>query len=70
MSNRIKGFTVTLENDITEEMAEVISNTIKMIRNVADVTPSVTTVDDDINRSRIKNEIRSKFYKFLKDELS
>lgn len=28
MSNRIKGFTVTLENDVTEEMAEVISNTI------------------------------------------
>lgn len=70
MTDRVKGFTVTLEKDIRIDDVEVIIQAIRMIRGIADVEPSISTSEDQINRQRIKYELRDKFYKFLSDELS
>ena len=70
MTDRVKGFTVTLERDFRDDDVEVILNAIKMIRGVANVEPSIVTSEDHINRERLKFELRDKFYKFIKDELS
>lgn len=70
MTDIVKGFLVTLEEDIRIEDVEVIMQAIRMIKGVADVEPSVLTTEDLMNRRRIKYELRDKFYKFIKDELS
>ncbi len=69
MTDIVKGFTITLEKDIREDDVEYILNAIKMIRGVADVEPSIVGSDDIMNRSRIRHELREKFYKFIKEEL-
>jgi len=70
MTDRIKGFTITLERDIRVDDVEFIQQAISMIRGVAHVEPSVSTHEDHMNRERIKFELRDKFYKFLKEELN
>ena len=70
MTDRVKGFTVTLEKDIRIDDFEVIMQAIRMIRGIADVEPSISTSEDHMNRQRIKYELRDKFYKFMNDELS
>jgi hypothetical protein len=70
MTDRVKGFTVTLEKDIRIDDVEVIMQAIRMIRGIADVEPSISTSEDHMNRQRIKYELRDKFYKFMNNELS
>lgn len=70
MTDRVKGFTVTLEKDIRIDDVEVIMQAIRMIRGIADVEPIISTSEDHMNRQRIKYELREKFYKFMTDELS
>ena len=65
MSNKIKGFTVVLEEDFDVEFAEEIKNSINMIRGVANVESLETTGDDYFNRERIKAEFRTKFFRKL-----
>ena len=40
-----------------------------MIKGVADVKPSIATIDDHMNRARVKYELRDKFFQFMKDNL-
>ena len=70
MTDRVKGFTVTLERDFRDDDVEVILNAVKMIRGVANVEPCIVTGEDHMNRERLKYELRDKFYKFMRDELS
>lgn len=65
MTDRVKGFTVTLENDIRINGVEYIMNAIKMIKGVADVEPSITTYDDHMNRARVMNRFKSKLIEFI-----
>lgn len=69
MSNKIKGLVVTLEKDINEEDSEFIINTLKMIRGVASVNPVFTDISDQINRERVKSELRVKLFDFFQNEL-
>jgi hypothetical protein len=69
MTDRIKGFTVTLDKDYREDDVEVILNAVKMIRGVAHVEPSLSTAGDHMNRERIRLELREKFYDFMKENL-
>lgn len=68
MTDRVKGFNVTLESDVRIDDIETIMNAIKMIKGVVDVEPNIVTTDDLFNRVRIKNEYRNKLYKFINDE--
>jgi hypothetical protein len=67
MTDRIKGFTVTLEKDIRIDDFEAILNAVKMIKGVASVEPSIATPDDHINRERIKMEVYDKMRKVILD---
>jgi len=70
MTDRVKGFVVTLEKDIRIDDVEVILSAIKMIRGIANVETSVSDYDDHMNRERIKYELRDKFIDFMKKNLT
>lgn len=69
MTDRVKGFTVTLEKDIRIDDVETVIQAIRMIRGIAHVEPSISTSEDYMNRQRVKHELREKFYKFYDEEL-
>lgn len=69
MTDRIKGFVVTLDSDIRIDDIDQIVNAIKMIKGVCSVEPSVSNFDDTMNRERIKLEYRNKFITFFKENL-
>jgi uncharacterized protein (UPF0264 family) len=66
MTDRVKGFTVTLEHDIRIDDVEVIKQAIEMIRGVANVDCSISNIDDTINQARIKHELKQKLWEALK----
>lgn len=67
MTDRVKGFTVTLEKDYREDDVEFIQNAISAIRGVAHVEQNIVTHEDHMNRERIKAELRTMFYEFYKE---
>ena len=56
MSDRIKGVVVTFDEDIRDDDFEATIGAIRMIRGVLSVEPSVLTIDDHMNRERIRAE--------------
>lgn len=68
MTDRVKGFTVTLKKDIRIDDVEPIMNAIRMIQGVVHVEPSITTSEDHMNRQRVKNELLTKLFKILHEE--
>ena len=69
MTERVKGFTVTLEKDIRIDDVESIMQAILMIKGIVNVEPSISTTEDHMNREMVKNEFRKKFLKFYEEEL-
>jgi hypothetical protein len=69
MTDRVKGFTVTLAEDMRIDDIEPIMQAIRMIKGVVDVQPSITDSNDHINRIQVLSNIRKKFIKFLEEEL-
>lgn len=69
MTDRIKGFTVTLAEDVRIDDIEATMDAIRMIKGVVDVQPCVTDSNDHINRMQILSRVRTKFIKFLNEEL-
>ena len=65
MSDRIKGYIVTLDGDYKEEDAVEIRNAIRMIKSVLNVESNVTDINDHMNRNQIKNELRNKLWEIL-----
>lgn len=65
MTDRIKGFVVTLEQDMRDDDVQSVVDAIGMIRGVASCSPSVADIDDHMNRTRIRLEMRAKVLKAL-----
>lgn len=65
MSDRIKGFCVTLNTDIRDDDFEQIKNAVLLIKGVISVKESVTSTNDHMNRSRIKHEIIKSIFDIL-----
>lgn len=65
MTDRIKGFTVVLDNDYREDDVEAIRQAIQMVKGVLEVTPVLTSPDDYMNRARVSDELRSKLIDVL-----
>ena len=57
MTDRIKGYIVTLEQDIREDDAEHITNAIRMISGVLSVAAIVGETGDHIIRERLKRKL-------------
>ena len=69
MTDRYKGFIVTLAQDIREDDAEALITALQLLKGVAKVTPVETTNTDDIIRMRVEGEIRNKLYDFIGKDL-
>lgn len=67
MTDRVKGFWVSLDKDIRVDDFEAIEKAVLMIKGVQSVTTSVTTPDDWMNRERIRHEIAGKLLDFYKE---
>jgi hypothetical protein len=67
MTDRIKGFTITLEEDIRIDDIKMIMEALQMVKGVAAVEPSIVNTDDIMARARVKYELRDKFAKFYSD---
>jgi hypothetical protein len=67
MGRSIKGFTVTLEYEISEEGSEMVKEAIKMIKSVSDVVECESNHSEDyMNRSIIRNKLKEKFFDLYK----
>jgi hypothetical protein len=69
MTDRVKGFTVTLDRDIRIDDVEQIQKALEMVKGVLHVEPSISTSEDHMAMMRINSNIRSKLYKFINEEL-
>jgi len=65
MGENTKGFTVALDNDISDEQSERVKAAIMQIRGVVGVQESLVSTDDYINRVRIRTEIGNALYDIL-----
>ena len=68
MTDKVKGFTVTLDKDYRDDDVQVIADAISMIKGVIHVENSITTVTDHLNRQVIKTELITKLFKTLHEE--
>ncbi len=66
MTDRIKGLVVGLDQDYREDDVQAIVDAIKMVKGVASVEQSVATVDDYLNRERVRQELVGKVFEALK----
>jgi len=66
MTNRVKGFTITLEEDFREDDIEKLKLVIEMHKGVLHVEPSIVSHRDHMNRLRIKTELTEKLFNILK----
>lgn len=65
MTDRIKGFYVSLTHDIRDDDCEPILDAVKMIKGVAAVKPMVSGHEDWMARQHVKEELRGKVYELL-----
>ena len=66
MTDRIKGFVTTLEDDWRDDHAEQLLRSIALFEGVESVPPVTAKIDDQIIKERIKSEIRMAFSEALK----
>lgn len=60
MTDRHKGYVVTLADDIREDDAEAVVNALRMVRGVIGVEPVVAgLIDDQMIRTRVDQQWRS-----------
>jgi len=66
MTDRIYAYTVVLDREIREDDAEAITNAIRMIKHVADVTPLVTTPAIYFAERRARHELEQRLLAALR----
>lgn len=62
MSERLKGFVVTLKEDIREDDAPKVIHALQMIKGVLRVDPICAKHDDLIIENRIKSTLRESLW--------
>jgi hypothetical protein len=68
MTDRLKGFVVTLEQDIRVDDAGHVLNAIRMITGVASVQPMVADPADYMARERVRFELTKQLWDVLHPE--
>ena len=68
MSDTVKALIVTLEDDMRDEDVTQLQCAIAWMKHVISVDKSVVTMDDLINRVRIRRELVEKLWKVLETE--
>lgn len=67
MTDRVKGFWVSLENDIRTDDFEAIEKAVLMIKGVSSITTSIATPDDYMNRDRVRRDMADKIFKLYQE---
>ena len=67
MTDRIKGLTVALAQNIREDDCQPIIDAIKMIKGVEGVILHVADPMDYIAKQQVKNELRDKIFEWFKN---
>lgn len=65
MTTRVKGFVVTLAEDLREDDAEEIRRAIRLLRGVVSVDMAEADIHDTINRERIRDEFTAAIFAAL-----
>ncbi len=65
--NKIKGFIVTLDDDVSEEEGGKIKEIFCMVKNVIGVDPIQADVNDSITMRRIDQKVRQVFIEYTKN---
>lgn len=65
MSNRINGYIVILEQDCRDDNAKATLEAIKRIKGVLDVKENISTADEIIAETRIRQEFKEKLWKLI-----
>lgn len=65
MSDKIKGFAVALEADISQEQADLVQVALSQIRGVLRVEAEVQDISGYIAEARARNELASKLIAVL-----
>ena len=68
MTNKVKGFTVTLDEDMRDDDFESILTAVRMIKGVIHVEPTLVTSEDHMNRQLIKSKMLTKMFKLLHEQ--
>lgn len=66
MTDRYKGFVVTLTDDMRDDDAQHVIDAIKMIKHVANVEPMVSDMADYLARERARRELIDQLWDVLK----
>ena len=69
MTDRYKGFLVTLEKDIRDDDSEQIIMALKMVKGVYSVKPYIANAEDSMASMRTKSEMGQKLHKWIAEEL-
>lgn len=67
MTDRLKGLTVILSEDVRTDDAENLIKAIQQFRGVASVVPHVVDSSDFLNRERIRLELSRKLFEVLSE---
>lgn len=70
MTDRIKGFIVTLDHDIRDDDVEGIMAAIRHIRSVTSVKPMVAGFEDHMARDRVRSELQLALNRAVADVLN
>lgn len=62
MTDRVKGFYVTLEQDVRVDDVESLVNAVRQLKGVAAVNVNISNADDWMNRMQLRSQIRRKLY--------
>lgn len=65
MTDRIKGFVVTLDKDYRVDDVEEIRRALLMVKGVLSVESSVADISDHMNRERVRLELHEKLFAVL-----
>ena len=65
----VKGFSVALGKEVSEEHADEVKKALLMIKGVEEVTILSSDFTDSMAYSRARYDMRDKFIKFLKEDL-
>lgn len=68
MTDRIKGFLVTLDVEMRDDDVEVVKNAISMIKHVHSVKSYIAGMEDYMSYDRAKSDIGNKLISFVRSE--
>ena len=65
MTDRVDGFVVTLKKDMRIDDAESLMDAIKLMYNVASVSPHISDFETRMAREQVKRELTKKLWEAL-----